>query len=186
MPSAFNSSSTGKSSGQSARSSLRRIARSPSRMRAVGLFRYVSDSSTARVPGANLTCLPSQNIATPKYCGCSVQKKNPTRSSGIPAARTREQSSATTASGVPSRRPLCNSQSMTGAIDHCAIAGTSVQAALLEEVGAILRVHGDAQLLALALDGQRHVDAGIAEMPDAAEKCRQPGNRVARDFEHHV
>ena len=46
-----------------------------------------------------------------------------------------------------------------------------VQHRAFEEAAAVGRLHAQLEGLALAIDQQRHLDAGLAELPDAAEEA---------------
>src|SRR5262249_13873164 len=56
----------------------------------------------------------------------------------------------------------------------------------LEEPGAVAGLHRDLEGAAVAIDQQRHVDAGIAERPDLAEHGGEFADLAARDGEHDV
>ena len=61
-----------------------------------------------------------------------------------------------------------------------------VQARALEEPGAVARVHRHLEGAAVAVDEQRHVDAGIAERPHLAERGGKLAHLAARDRQDDV
>ena len=64
--------------------------------------------------------------------------------------------------------------------------GRSVQHRPLEEAATVGRRDADLEGLALAVDQQRHVDAGLAQRPDAPEQARQIAHLRAGDAQDDV
>ena len=56
----------------------------------------------------------------------------------------------------------------------------------LEEAAAVGRAHAHLEGLALAIDQQRHLDAGLAERPDAPEQSGEIATSAPATREHNV
>src|SRR5262245_58162769 len=62
----------------------------------------------------------------------------------------------------------------------------SVQARSLEKAIAVARGHAHLEGAAVAIDGQRHFDAGLAQRPYLAKEAGEIADLLAGDPQHHV
>jgi hypothetical protein len=66
------------------------------------------------------------------------------------------------------------------------LAFRSMQTRPFEKAVALARLDAQVHGLAVAVDGERHVDAGLALRPDAAEKAGEIAYLLAGNLEHDV